>query len=327
MREEFLHVLAEPVTGAPLRLVGARYNGSGNLEEGELISDETGRSFPIVRGIPRFVPATNYADNFGMQWNRFRQVQIDSENRADLSLQRFDNSAAWDAAELTGKLVLDAGCGAGRFAEIAAARGARLIGLDISSAVDAARQTLARFPNVNLVQASITEPPFRPGTFDFAYCIGVVQHTPVPQQTIESVVRTLREGGRFAFVIYARRPWTKLYGKYLVRPITRRMQPATLLSLIEKSMPIMFPLTDKLFRIPVAGKLFQFLLPIATYTDRDYLPRELRYREAVLDTFDMLSPRYDSPMKPIEVEEALKNIGARSWTFKEKFPINCVGVR
>jgi SAM-dependent methyltransferase len=262
-----------------------------------------------------------------MQWNRFRQVQIDSENRADLSLQRFDNSAGWDAVELNGKLLLDAGCGAGRFAEIAAARGARVIGLDISSAVDAARQTLARFPNVDLVQASITEPPFRPGTFDYAYCIGVVQHTPAPQETIGSVVRMLREGGRFAFVIYARKPWTKLYGKYLVRPITRRMPPAMLLGLIEKSMPIMFPVTDKLFRIPLAGKLFQFMLPIATYTDRDYLPRELRYREAVLDTFDMLSPRYDSPMKPEEVEEALKNIGARSWTFKEKFPINCIGIR
>ena len=327
MRQELLDILVEPVTGAPLRLVSARYAGRGRLEEGELVSDKTGCSFPIIRGIPRFVPAKNYADNFGMQWNRFRRVQIDSENRADLSLKRFDNSAGWSPGELEGKLLLDAGCGAGRFAEIAAARGAHVIGLDISLAVDAARLTLARFPNVDLVQASITEPPFRPGTFDYAYCIGVVQHTPAPQETIESVVKTLREGGRFAFVIYGRKPWTKLYGKYLVRPITRRMPPARLLWLIEKSMPVMFPVTDKLFRLPLAGKLFRFMFPIATYIDRDYLPRELRYREAVLDTFDMLSPRYDSPMKPVEVEEALRDVGARSWSFKEKFPINCVGIR
>jgi SAM-dependent methyltransferase len=327
VRQELLDILAEPATGAPLRLVNARYNGQGTLEEGELVSDQTGRSFPIVRGIPRFVAAKNYADNFGMQWNRFRQVQIDSENRADVSRKRFDNSAAWDAAELDGKLLLDAGCGAGRFAEIAAARGAYVVGLDISSAVDAARMTLTRFPNVDLVQASITEPPFRPGTFDYAYCIGVVQHTPAPPETIASVIRMLRQGGRFAFVIYARRPWTKLHSKYLMRPITRRLPPAMLLWLIEKSMPIMFPVTDKLFRLPVAGKLFGFTLPIATYIDRDYLPREQRYREAILDTFDMLSPRYDSPMKPVEVEEALRDVGVKSWTFKERIPINCVGVR
>jgi len=30
-----------------------------------------------VRGIPRFVPAANYAGSFGMQWNRFRDVQLD----------------------------------------------------------------------------------------------------------------------------------------------------------------------------------------------------------------------------------------------------------
>src|SRR5712691_11824508 len=266
MKQQLLDILVEPVTGAPLRLINAHLGERNAIEEGELVSEQTGRSYPVVRGIPRFVAADNYAANFGMQWNRFREVQIDSENRADLSRRRFDHSAGWGAAELPGKLLLDAGCGAGRFAEVAAARGANVVALDISSAVDAARQTLSRFSNIDLVQASITEPPFAPATFDYAYCIGVVQHTPTPPETIASVIRMVCEGGKFAFTIYARKPWTKLYAKYLMRPITRRMRPKTLLWLIEKSMPILFPLTDKLFRVPLAGKLFKFMLPVATYT-------------------------------------------------------------
>jgi hypothetical protein len=47
-----------------------------------------------------------------------------------------------------------------------------------------------------------------------------------------------------------------------------------LLWLIEKTMPIMLAVTDKLFRLPVTGKLFRFVLQIATYLDHDCLPSE-----------------------------------------------------
>src|SRR5205814_6750829 len=118
--------------------------------------------------------------------------------------------------------VLDAGCGAGRFAEVAAARGANLVALDMSSAVDAAAKTLAPFSNVDVVQGSILDPPLKRHSMAFAYCIGVAQHTPDPPRAVSQVIGTVRPGGRFAFSIYARRPWTKLNAKYLVRPLTRR---------------------------------------------------------------------------------------------------------
>jgi SAM-dependent methyltransferase len=240
------------------------------------------------------------------------------------SRDRFDNEAGWSADDIQDHWVLDAGCGAGRFAEIAAARGARLVALDYSSAVDAAAKTLDRFDNVDVVQGSLLEPPFAPGAFDFAYCIGVVQHTPDPAKVIRNVAGLVREGGKFCFTVYGRKPWTKLGGKYLVRSITTRLSSPTLLRAIEYVMPVAFPLTDSLFRLPIIGKVAQFALPVANYVDMIH-ERDLRYKTAILDTFDALSPQYDDPMTTAEVQEALLEAGMRHFEFRSRVPVVVVG--
>jgi SAM-dependent methyltransferase len=325
VRERLLDRLVDPTTGATLTLKDAKGRG-GNIEEGRLVSD-SGGEFPIVRGIPRFVSADNYTASFGMQWNVFRDSQVDSQTGARRSEERFDAELGWSSETLAGRSVLDAGCGAGRFAEIVASRGAEVVALDYSSAIDAAAETLRRFPNVDLVQGNMLEPPFRDGSFDFGYSIGVIQHTPDTARAIERVVRCVAPGGPFGLVIYGRRPWTKLCGKYLLRPITRRLPGPTLLSLIEKAMPVLFPVTDRLFRVPVLGRVASFAIPVANYVDNAQFSREQRYREAVLDTFDSLSPRYDSPMTWQEVERVLVKVRAARWTFRQRVPVVVVGER
>jgi SAM-dependent methyltransferase len=326
MHRGLLDVLVEPVTQNPLRVEVVKTEGD-RIWEGRLVCDSSGKTYPVTRGIPRFAEATNYTESFGWQWNRFRGVQIDTETGAYHSRQRFDSEAGWTEADLAGKWVLDAGCGAGRFAEVAAARGARLVAVDFSSAVDAAAETLRQFDNVDLVQASIHELPFANACFDFAYCIGVIQHTPDPPHAVQAVVRTVKPGGRFCFTIYGRRPWTKLSGKYLVRPVTKRMPKDVLLRAIETVMPVAFPLTDALFRMPLVGRLARFALPISNYVDREGFTREQRYREAILDTFDALSPQYDSPLTAEETSKALRGVPATVWNFRSHVPVVVEGTR
>jgi SAM-dependent methyltransferase len=326
LRKKLLEVLAEPGTGSRLRLEVTRGDGE-RVEEGRLVAESSGSVFPIVRGIPRFVEGTTYADSFGLQWNKFRAAQLDSVTHAGYSERRFDAEAGWNASELGNRWVLDAGCGAGRFAEVVGRRGPQLVALDISTAVEAAARTLAGRGSVDVVQGDLLQPPFREGAFDFAYSIGVIQHTPAPARAIQSVVRCVRGNGQFAFTIYARRPWTRLNGKYLLRPFTRRLSQPTLMGAIERVMPVLFPLTDRLFRLPLLGRFAQFVLPVATYVEREGFTREQRYQEALLDTFDMLSPMYDSPMTAGEVERALGEVGARSWHFRTRVPVNVVGQR
>jgi len=325
MREGLLEILAEPGTGASLKLAVTRHSGD-TIEEGTLTSESTGKVFPIHRGIARFVPESAYTDTFGQQWNAFRTTQLDSATGTSFSEFRFDNETGWSEGDLKDRLVLDAGCGAGRFAEVAARRGARIVALDMSSAVDAAKETLAPFPQAELVQASLLEPPFKKGSFDFAYSIGVLQHTPDPTGGIRSVVECVRRGGRFAFTTYARRPWSKLNAKYLVRPLTRRLPSHVLLKGIETVMPVMFPVMDRVFRIPKLGRLAQFMVPVAVYVDEKGFTDQQRYQEAILDTFDMLSPRFDSPLTWQEAEKMLRTTNAREWTYRSRVPLIINGV-
>jgi len=284
-----------------------------------------GHQFPIEGAIPRFVPRDNYAASFGYQWNRFKLEQMDSANGTRLSAKRFYSETEWNKAWLKGKWVLDAGCGAGRFLDVASNSEAEVVGLDISSAIDAARANLAGRKNVHFVQASICEPPFRSGVFDGCYCIGVVQHTPDPQRTIRTLPRVLRPGGRIAITAYERKLWTMLYAKYLLRPFTRRVNKQKLLSGIKTAMPVLFPLTNVLFRLPLAGRFFMFAIPIANYVHEPALTPQQRYDWAILDTFDMLSPQYDQPRTQEEVEEALSSAGVVNLKRLNNSGLNIVG--
>jgi SAM-dependent methyltransferase len=171
------------------------------------------------------------------------------------------------------------------------------------------------------------DPPFELGAFDFVYCIGVIQHTPDPERAVETVVRLTKPDGRFAMTIYGRKPWTRLNGKYLLRSITRRLPEPLLLQMIEASMPVLFPITDVLFRIPLLGRAARFAIPVANWVEHTESSRDARYAETVLDTFDALSPRYDSPMTWREVESVLKRVPATHWDFRSRVPVECIGIR
>ena len=266
-------------------------------------------TYPIQGGVARFVGDGSYAGSFGLQWNRFRTTQLDSSSGAALSTDRFYTETGWTPDWLRGKLVLDAGCGAGRFLEVAVKAGAHVVGVDLSSAVDAAAANVAGFPYADVVQASLYDLPFRPAVFDACYCIGVLQHTPDPPRTLASLPPTLKDGGSLAVVAYERRRWTKLQTKYLIRPLSTRMSKVWLLRSIEWSMPILFAITEVLFRLPGIGGIFRFLIPVANYTSERQLSLRERYSWALLDTFDALSPKFDYPQTESEVVRALANAG------------------
>jgi SAM-dependent methyltransferase len=323
MNQKLLEILACPKCKGGLN----SFSADEEIVEGTLECLSCALRYPVTNGIPRFVEPDNYASSFGYQWNRFRKEQIDSFNGTTLSADRLWSETGWAKAELAGRWVLDAGCGAGRFLDAAAAGSkGEIVGVDISSAIDAAKDNLAGHDNVHFVQASIYELPFREGTFDYCYCIGVIQHTPDTRASLHSIARVVKPGGRIAVTIYPRKPWTKLFSKYWFRPVTKRLRKEKLLRLIEGIMPIAFPLTDVVFRIPLLGKLFMFAIPVANYVHEKQLTREQRYAWAILDTFDMLSPYYDQPMTEAEALTALedKGVSARRSTGSG---VNLSGIR
>ena len=326
MREDLLSILRCPACRASLRLE-VRERVGDRIAEGTLWCDACERAFPIERGIPRFVARENYAASFGAQWKRFRAAQLDRLNGTTLSRRRLLGETGLPPEWWAGKVVLDVGCGAGRFVDVAARLGARVVGLDYSEAVDAAAESLGEEPLVDLVQADIYAMPFAPGSFDAAYCIGVAQHTPDPMRAVASLAAPVRSGGQVVVTAYERRRATPFYSKYVVRRLLAPFSTAGRLRLITALMPVLFPVTDVLFRLPLAGRFFRFAIPVANYVDLVELSRDQRYEWALLDTLDMLAPAFDRPLREGETVEALRGAGVESIRRLPSPGLNLVGTR
>jgi len=293
MRRSTLDILRCPACRSPLGLVTDE--AGDDVETGSLACDRCGAAYPIKDGVARFVPADNYAQNFGVQWNKFRQTQLDSFSGSSISRDRFTSYTGWTDDELQGALVLDAGCGAGRFAEVALAAGARVIAIDFSTAVEAARANLLGKGDVDFIQADIRALPFADGTFPFVYCLGVIQHTPSPPETFDKLAAVTAPGGELALDVYAAGWKNIFFAKYWIRPLTRRMSAERSYRLVEKIFPPLYAVSRLVGRIPVLGHYLRYLIPVVNY-EGVYPLNDAQQREwALLDTFDMWAPAYDQP--------------------------------
>ncbi len=295
MRVEHVALLACPACRGELTLTG-QPSGAGQVAEGELGCGPCGAIYPVRGRVPRFVPTANYASGFGLQWNTHARTQYDSFNGTRISESRFFAQTRWPR-ELRGQVVLEVGSGSGRFTEQAASTGATVVSLEYSSAVDANIAANGDRDNVLVVQADLYRMPLREGSFDRVVCIGVLQHTPDVERAFLTLVRYLKPGGHLAVDVYRRPRGVRrlLNTKYWVRPLTSRVPPAALYALTSRYVKAMWPVARLLARVPLVGRRLNWMLLIGDY--QGVLPLgDAQLREwAILDTFDMLAPAYDSP--------------------------------
>ena len=296
MRHELIQYLRCPQTGKRLDWEGATEGANDpELLEGWLVTQDGRYRYPVRNGIPRFVPDSNYADNFGMQWNHFAKTQLDSYSGHNISADRFWQATGWNSSAMKGKWVLDVGCGSGRFVEIALDSGAKVVALDYSSAVDSCLANLKHRPNLHVVQGDIYSLPFMVNSFQFVYSLGVLQHTPDVAKAFASLPPILDHGGRLCVDYYEKSFKSLFLPKYWLRPFTKGMPKLKLFSLLEVIVPILLPISRALGRIPAVGKLLKRVIPVANYDGLLPLSEKQLREWALLDTFDWLSPAYDNP--------------------------------
>lgn len=90
----------------------------GKIYKGGLIRRKDGKKITIENYIPRFVKEDGYAESFDYQWNRFRTLQHDSKNGNNLAEERLLKDTEWDKNQLAESVIIECGCGPGRFTEI-----------------------------------------------------------------------------------------------------------------------------------------------------------------------------------------------------------------
>jgi SAM-dependent methyltransferase len=245
-----------------------------------------GRFYPKVRGVFRFVDEGNYADSFGYQWHRFQRTQLDNVNK-NLSERDFIRKTGVKPQDFAGKLVLDVGCGMGRFAEVATRWGARVIGIDLSAAAEVAAKNLGDREFVAM-QADVFSLPFAPESFDCIYSMGVLHHTPDCEQAVKVLPQYLKPGGMLAVWLYSGyNKWYRFSDQY--RKITHRMSPRALHNFFRVAVPFFYWLDRGLRVVPVLGEpiagVIHHVFPVNRHPDAE---------TRVLDTLDWYSPKYQS---------------------------------
>jgi SAM-dependent methyltransferase len=299
-----LSFLCDPETGEKLVSV-----------DGNLIS-QTGSSYPVVNGIPRFVDSNNYSSDFGFQWNTFTKTQLDSFSGTNISESRLDRCLRGNLTKIKDKKVLEAGSGAGRFTEILLKHGAIVHSFDFSNAVEANAKNNGDIENLVLVQADIRKIPFPKSSYDFVVCLGVLQHTPSPEDSIKHLWGTVKPGGALVIDHY---PWKwriilpPPIGEALAlyRQINLRLPRKLRFKFVKKLVDFWFPVHWKFRDSSVVQRILRRVSPVLFYYPHLKLrDRQMYYDWALLDTHDGTTDYYKHRRTVSEINLYLKSLGA-----------------
>ena len=285
---------------------------AGEIEDGSLICVECGHRYAIRRGVARMIRQVRdraIQASFGFEWTHveptdddenvvtfFRRTGIDPHVYEVLASRHgkertyptrlecgYDPDGGW----LRDKVVLEAGCGMGRYLQVAKPYAQTVIGVDFSDSVDRAQDVARAAENVHVVQADLLELPFRPSTFDFIYCIGVLPFTQNPRRTVQLLSRHCREDRAMTMDTYGRDFWLDpIRGSVmkLLRVVTTRLPHPVLLWFCRH---VAYPIGRLQMRVAPHPVLRWLCAPLFLMT----VPRHRKPGVMIGDTFDMYSPK------------------------------------
>lgn len=105
-------------------------------------------------------------------------------------------------AQLSGKQVLDVGCGGGILSESMAQRGAQVTGIDLAEKSLQVAQLHALEANVQLDYRCVTVEALaqeKPQTFDVVTCMEMLEHVPDPASVVHACATLVKPGGHVFF--------------------------------------------------------------------------------------------------------------------------------
>lgn len=311
MKEKFIELLWCPNTNSDLHLLNPKYYKNGSIESGELSSKNGDFTYPIIKGIPRFVSAEYYSKSFGYEWEKWSKVQYANENIGGklegFTDEMFNLVTGFKEEDIKGKMIVEFGCGGGRYMDVVLRKGGVAIGIDLSLAVEPAKENLKNYENVLIVQGDILKSPFKSNVFDNGFTIGVLHHTPDPGKGLKELFRTIKLNGEAACAVYQSHGWYASKSVALYRKIINKTRFifGNSLALIYShiSARTLYHIMPIIKKIPVLGHR------IVRISENNFLvvnkQPDLKWR--ILDTFDAITPEYASTHTGEEVESWFKN--------------------
>ncbi|MBS2025158.1 MAG: methyltransferase domain-containing protein [Deltaproteobacteria bacterium] len=288
MRPSLLEHLCCPACRAPLKLGEVKVDG-GWIEEGSLTCTGCALVYGIEYGVPNFVEPRGRADvqqttsGFARNWNAFNDIILEDEKLNDELFR--DWILPMDPEVMRGKIVLEPGCGMGRWLRVAATYSPKiLIGLDYSEVAYTAGRNTKDLENVHVVRADILRMPLKT-KIELTYCLGVVHHTPEPSRTFDALVEAMSPAGAMCVWVYGKENngWIHNFVTPMREHVTSRL-PHGLLNVMSKVLAAQLYLMAGAYKLG----LEKLGMPYADYLR--YLRRyPFRYMEHIV--YDHLVPQ------------------------------------
>ncbi|MBK7433216.1 MAG: class I SAM-dependent methyltransferase [Chitinophagaceae bacterium] len=268
-------------------------------------------SIPLIDGIPRFVESGSYASLFGDQWKRYKKTQLDSFSGSPISENRLNRCLGDLKDHLNDKLVLEAGCGAGRFTEILLKKGATLVSADLSSAVEVNAENFPVSEKHQVIQADINDMPYADETFDVVICMGVIQHTPDPEQTIRNLYALVKKGGRLVIDHYTFNRSRLFRLHYFYRMYYRKQPASVTIPATRRIVGKYLPLHKRFAHNKLMSVLLNRISPVTSYYSAFPQLNDRQQEEwALLDTHDGLTDWYKWLRNKKQIRSVLEELGA-----------------
>ncbi len=287
MKESLLSYLICPNCHSEFKLSITKMENA-EIMEGSLLCFGCRSEYSIIKGIPRMLDrwqdsvSERTARNFGYSW-----LNVWKLGSADELEFKSYLAGLIEKEYFKDKLILDAGCGNGRFTYFSGSYANRdVIGFDLSNSVEAAFWNTKHLKNVHIVQADIYKLPFKK-KFSFIYSIGVLHHLPRPEEGFGRLVDVLHNNGEILAWVYGKEG----NGLYLTLFEPFRMFTSRLPLSINKKLALVFAAAIwsiiQLIYVPLSNIGLAENLPLGKYLLSFY---RLGFRQFRGTVFDKMIP-------------------------------------
>lgn len=278
------------------------------------------RALDQIQDFDRFLQhQKKTAETFAFEWREiYRENNYETNNFLHFTGPYFTPEVLHD------KMVVDIGCGSGRFTKQAVVCGAKIaFGTDLGESVEVAYDLTKHMDQVCIVQADIYAMPFGP-IFDYAYSIGVLHHLPKPQDGFSRLPAVLKAGGKMLIWVYNRRNNKRaLYLYEPFRMVMKHIPRRTLyrLSYVPAALAEGLNAITKILQKVGAKKLAK-QVPFSYYAN---FPFNMKLN----DSFDVLATPKSNYYRVEEIRRWFADAGLQSIEAFEhpEAGITCVGTR
>lgn len=256
--------------------------------------------------------------SFGEEWEKFSHFS--SEEIQAIGHEYFDIVSK--AALNSSSVVLDAGCGTGRWTLYAAKHAHFVEAIDPSKAVISAAHLTAGVPNVRVTQSAIDNLPFADASFDFVFSLGVLHHIPDTFAALQVLAKKVKPGGHLLlYLYYSLDNRGSLYKSVffisnILRSAVSKMN-GPLKRLVCDVLAVMlywpFVTLAKAAKALLPGSGLYKKIPLAYYVDKSW--NVIRN-----DALDRFGTPLEQRFSRMQIQEMMEKAGLRDVVFSENAP-------